>query len=195
MKHNLAKSESDKENCLFQDLQVNADICCPMVYLLNNRVTVSLQGGMTAGVPRLLFLTLQKITQGPQNTVTELLVTSHFAVCTGAQPLAFTKHLWGRGHGSYTKCLVSFGQERRGKEREGEGKNVLFFSFWVSLWLCHLPRWQTWSGCRGLHQPAPTQPHTQAQDGSSAPGSLSCHLVPHVLMFFPLAASSTSEMW
>lgn len=76
------------------------------------------------------------------------------------------------------------------------GKSVFFFCcFWVSLWLRHLPRWQTRSGRRGLRQPALAQPHTQAHDGSSAPGFLSCHLVPHVLMFFPLAASSTSEMW
>lgn len=59
MKHNLAKSESGKENSLFH---VDAEMCCPMVYLLNSTVTVSLQGGIIAGVSRLLSLILQKIT-------------------------------------------------------------------------------------------------------------------------------------
>lgn len=62
MKHNLATSESGKENCLFQDLHVNAEICCLMVYLLNSKVTVSLQGGVIGGVSRLLSLIIQKIT-------------------------------------------------------------------------------------------------------------------------------------
>lgn len=58
----LPWSASSTLPSFLQDLHVNAEICCLMVYLLNSKVTVSLQGGVIGGVSRLLSLIIQKIT-------------------------------------------------------------------------------------------------------------------------------------